>query len=66
MFKLQFKTDNAAFRDEYRGREIARILTVLAESVWDEMLGEGGRTEGPIMDRNGNKVGEWSLAPDGD
>lgn len=62
MFNLKFTTCNAAFRDPYDGTEdklferleCVRILKKIAQDV------EDGDTYGPIMDINGNKVGEWS------
>ena len=53
MFKMSFKTSNAAFDDmEF---EVTRILQDVKHEVMK------GETEGTIMDINGNKVGEWSL-----
>lgn len=53
MFKMSFKTGNAAFEDmEF---EVTRILQDVKHEV------RSGYTEGTIMDYNGNKVGEWSL-----
>lgn len=56
--KIEFSTENAAFRDEcgnIDSYEIARILREIAEKV------QIGYTYGPIMDYNGNKVGSWSI-----
>lgn len=62
MFNLKFKTGGAAFKDPYDGKEdklferleCVRILKKITQAV------EDGVTHGPIMDINGNKVGEWS------
>ena len=66
MFKLEVKTGGAAFRDESRtdrygdyvldpyATEVRRIL----RDVICEL--EAGRTDGAVMDVNGNKVGRWS------
>ena len=48
-----FAPDNAAFED--KGIECAWILKQIIEKLDD------GRTDGPCMDSNGNKVGEWKL-----
>ncbi|GAA2321631.1 hypothetical protein GCM10010149_88360 [Nonomuraea roseoviolacea subsp. roseoviolacea] len=61
MFKLEFKTSNAAFDDENDGNaqaEIKDILTDLAAKVYD------GYTEGVIKDTNGNRIGSWSFERD--
>ena len=53
--KVEFSTSNAAF-DEYGCyEEVSRILKVVADNV------RLGYDCGPIMDTNGNKIGEWSL-----
>lgn len=54
MFKVEFATDNAAFEDV--NSEVARILRDLADKV-----DSGTRTDGRVMDYNGNAVGKWSL-----
>ena len=60
MFKLEIKTVGAAFRDDngegldpYTTEERRILLDVICEL-------EAGRTDGPVMDVNGNKVGRWS------
>lgn len=60
MFKLEISTCGAAFRDE-NGEgldpyttEVRRILLKVICEL------EAGRTNGPVMDVNGNKVGHWS------
>ena len=55
MFKMKFKTSNAAFEEPYKTSEIKRILKEIAEKV------EYGHTSGSIMDINGNHVGEWEI-----
>ncbi len=52
--KIEFSTDNDAF-EEYGDKEIRRILEEIADQV------ERGYGYGPIIDINGNHVGEWSL-----
>ena len=61
---IKFKTDNAAFKDPYgenkwddlcKEAEVIRIL----ENIIDKI--RCNDTRGPIMDINGNKIGEWSL-----
>jgi hypothetical protein len=62
--KIEFSTDNAAFKDEYADKmsndmitrdEVARILSTIITRI------RCGDDHGPIMDINGNKIGEWSL-----
>lgn len=61
MFKMEFKTGNAAFYDPYTGEpskfyssiEVKRILLEIAEKI------EAGHDSGSIMDINGNKIGTW-------
>jgi hypothetical protein len=63
--KIEFRTDSAAFYDEYedyltnqemKNVEIARILYRIINDINIE-----DKDHGPIMDINGNKIGEWSL-----
>ena len=54
MFQLSFEDDNAAFEDG-DPEEYARILKHVADEV------RGGSLGGPILDVNGNRVGEWSM-----
>lgn len=67
MFKVKFRTGNAAFHDDYGDtaydlyvmqRESARIIREIADKL------EKGFDCGNCMDINGNKVGEWSLFSD--
>jgi hypothetical protein len=62
--KIKFSTSGAAFNDEYADEatndmytrdEIIRILSVIITYI------RCGDDHGPIMDINGNKIGEWSL-----
>jgi hypothetical protein len=60
--KIEFKTSGAAFKDVdgeeniyYKTAEVIRILNRVINRI------EDGRTDGAIMDVNGNKIGEWSL-----
>ena len=68
MFKMEFATDNAAFKDEGMAEderdddaatraEVARILRRVADSI-ARSADQSGRT----MDLNGNSVGDWSLS----
>ena len=61
---IKFSTSGAAFNDEYADEatndmytrdEIIRILSVIITYI------RCGDDHGPIMDINGNKIGEWSL-----
>lgn len=52
MFKIEMKTDNAAFEED-RGEEIARILETVAAAA------KAGYTQGVCTDYNGNRVGNW-------
>ena len=61
MFKLEFGTENAAFRDSMTGEfdkwceaaEICRILDVVKEQI------SNGKSAGSIFDINGNRIGTW-------
>jgi hypothetical protein len=62
--KIEFSTDGAAFKDGYadeltneyiRDDEVVRILNLIITYI------RCGDDHGPIMDINGNKIGEWSL-----
>jgi hypothetical protein len=57
MFTLTFKTDNEAFSPDAI-TEVVRILRDVANRV------EQGRTVGPCMDANGNRVGSYTVLPD--
>ena len=54
MFKLSFKTDNAAFEDG--ASEISRILREVASDIES-----GSRFEGNVRDVNGNTVGSFKI-----
>ena len=62
--KIQFSTENAAFKGEYEDKilndiykrqESARIIKRIASHI------ESGNNSGAIMDANGNKIGSWEL-----
>lgn len=55
MFKLTIDTGNAAFEDEGKGCEIARILRAIADKV------ENGAESGKAVDLNGNTVGRFEV-----
>jgi len=57
-FKLSIRTGNAAFEDDNKSTEIARILRELANRIEHY-----GHTDGKIYDVNGNHVGDFLLAP---
>lgn len=52
--KIEFETSGAAFED-YEKEEIMRILEEVIVKV------KNGRSEGKILDINGNSIGEWEL-----
>lgn len=63
--KIQFSTEGAAFKDEYADeitnqiyteQEIVRILYTIINAIELDSADHG-----PIMDINGNKIGEWSI-----
>jgi len=58
MFKLTFRTDNAAFGDE-PSYEVTRIVADVAERIGR------GQTEGRVTDENGNTVGTFKLTKGG-
>lgn len=58
-FKLEFDMNNAAF-DNATEAETSRILIVVGEQI------EQGKTDGIVMDYNGNRVGQWSIDNDND
>lgn len=55
-FTLTFNTGNAAFQEDKDGTpyEIQGILQKVVESL------EAGNTSGPILDSNGNRIGDWT------
>lgn len=62
--KIEFNTDNAAFKyenasemanDLWTREEVIRILKKIIRDI------DYDYNHGPIMDINGNKIGEWSL-----
>ena len=62
--KIEFKTEGAAFKDEYaeeevnaayRAEEISRILRKIINEI------NSGYDHGSVIDINGNKVGSWEL-----
>ena len=60
MFKLEIKTVGAAFRAD-NGEGLDPYTTEVRRILLDVICElEAGRTDGPVMDVNGNKVGRWS------
>ena len=57
MFKLSFKTDNAAF-DDYKTGEVYRILKELALAF---ECSTAIKASGTIRDVNGNSIGFYKL-----
>lgn len=53
MFKVEFQTTNAAFKDGGTD-ELIRVLDSIKESVHNHIW------NGTIRDSNGNRIGEWS------
>jgi hypothetical protein len=51
MFKVELKTENAAFDGDDLGPEVARLLRLTAE------LFEEGYRGAVLFDKNGNRVG---------
>lgn len=63
MFKLEFETRNASFRDDYdnidpSGMEVKQILVKVGRAI------SNGATEGVAVDSCGNVVGSWSYTDD--
>lgn len=60
MFRLEIKTDNAAFEGNSYHLEIARILGKVAKNL------EDGKVNSLLFDENGNRVGEsWDDTDEG-
>ena len=61
--KVEFSTDSVAFKDDCTGEETMASFweeyTRIISKINDDVA--SGRKYGPIMDINGNKIGEWSL-----
>lgn len=55
MFHLKISTTNAAFEDNDRALELARILRETADRL------ERGYTTGTAVNSNGNQVGAWKV-----
>ena len=55
-FNLTINTDSAAFDEDERGHEIARILRRIA----DEIEEDSAVIRGMVRDINGNKCGEYT------
>ena len=54
-FELTFNTDNDAFVEDYAG-EVGFILRTLASKI------ERGSHSGPVLDSNGNTIGNYRLS----
>ena len=61
--KIKFKTSSNAFRDPYTGEEDdyykANECMRIMQDILDKI--KRGCEYGPIMDINGNKIGEWEI-----
>lgn len=53
--KIEFKTSSVAFEEYGYFEHIQKILNDISDKMW------AGETHGPIMDINGNKIGQWSI-----
>lgn len=60
-FRLEFKTDNAAFDDDAAGFEVARILREIADKYDSGVWSTNGPAL-PVYDVNGNRIGEYRLS----
>lgn len=58
MIKIQLKTDDAAFQDNWQG-ELADVMADLTQRL--QSAYERGDKKGAIRDSNGNKIGTWSI-----
>jgi hypothetical protein len=58
---IRIKCDNAAFADDMRGSEVARILQGLANDCADRDLLPGEVIN--LRDVNGNSVGKMEVRP---
>ncbi len=57
-FNLKIYLDNAVFKGSNdRNFEVGYCL----QRVRHQLAMDASRTSGPIIDRNGNKVGEWEM-----
>lgn len=60
--KIKFNTDNAAFCDaDGEQNDLTKRLEVIDILCDIKYKVSQGLSGGPIMDINGNKIGEWSL-----
>jgi hypothetical protein len=61
--KIEFSTDNDAFRDPNTGEEDIDRRAIECKRILKQItfMVDCHYTSGPIMDINGNKIGEWSL-----
>jgi len=57
MFKIELKTDNAAFEGD-PAQEVIWALQQVCQAL------RAGRVIGNCCDTNGNKVGSWELVAD--
>ena len=61
--KIEFKTDNAAFKEPYTGNDNEHAFwseyTFVISRINDQVA--AGMKSGTIIDSNGNKIGRWSL-----
>lgn len=63
MCKIEFRVDNAAFREmDEQGNDAGICAMEVADTVSRiaQKIG-AGYTAGPILDSNGNTVGKWSV-----
>ena len=60
--KIEFSTDNAAFCDENgEPNDLTKKLEIIDILMDIRYKVSHGMSGGPIMDINGNKIGEWLL-----
>lgn len=62
MLKIEFKTGNAAFRNEDEELDVYAVADFLknkSNEIAEQI--ECGYEKGSLIDINGNKVGDWEL-----
>jgi hypothetical protein len=61
-FKLEFKTENAAFEDDLAEDEICKVLCDVIDRIGHPAsIGPNAEAiTGVCRDSNGNKIGQWS------
>lgn len=63
MFRMEFETDGAAFKDPVTGEDDALAEAMEITRILNEVMRamRNGAKSGTVVDINGNRIGQWLM-----